>query len=212
MKLYWGAGTCASGIQILLVEAGLAYETEQVDVGCGATRQAPFQAMNPKGKIPTLVRDDGSVLAEFSAVATLIARQAPDVGLIPDDAETEARVIEMMAFVEGTIHGQGFARLFAPAMFEPQGAVHGTLGLGAENVRRQGRGIAERGFAILDPALASQDFVAGDRFTIADAALFYVERWTPAQKTSMPANLQRHFKRMLARPTIKRVRKAWGEA
>jgi glutathione S-transferase len=117
-----------------------------------------------------------------------------------------------MAYVEGTIHGQGFARLFVPAMFEPQDAVHGTPGLGADNVRRQGPAIVERGFAILDPALASRDFVAGDRFTIADATLFYVERSTPAQKISMPANLQRHFKRMLARPTIKRVRKAWGEA
>ena len=121
-------------------------------------------------------------------------------------------MVEMLAFVEGTIHGQGFARLFAPAMFAPQDGVHGTPSPGADSVRQQGRAIVERGFAILDPALASRDFAAGDRFTIADAALFYVERWTPKQKISMPSNLQRHFDRMLARPAIERVRKVWGEA
>lgn len=212
MKLYWGAGTCAIGIQILLEEAGLTYDTEQIDVGGGATRQAPFQTINPKGKVPTLVRDDGSVLTEFSAIATWIARQAPEAGLIPQDATDEARAVEVMAYVEGTIHGQGFGRMFVPTMFEPQDVVHGTLGLGADRVKQQGRAIVERGFAILDPALVSQEFAAGDRFTIADAALFYVERWAPAQKISLPANVQRHFDRMLARPAVQRVRRAWGEA
>jgi glutathione S-transferase len=72
--------------------------------------------------------------------------------------------------------------------------------------------MVERGFAILDPVLASHDFAAGDRFTIADAALFYVERWTPKQKIALPDNVQRHYDRMLARPSIQRVRQAWGEA
>lgn len=76
-----------------------------------------------------------------------------------------------MAYVEGIIHDQGLSRLFAPAMFEPQDAVHCTLGLSADNVRRQGRAIVERGSAIFDPALASQDFAAGDRFTIANAGV-----------------------------------------
>ncbi|MEG3089274.1 glutathione S-transferase family protein [Sphingomonas sp. PB4P5] len=212
MKLFWGAGSCAIGIHILLEEAGLTYETQQLDVAGGEAREAAFQAINPKGKVPTLVRDDGSVLTEFSAIATWIARQAPHVGLIPEDATQEARAVEVMAYVEGTIHGQGFARIFAPQVFEPQDAVHGKLGVGADSVRRQGRDIVERGFAILDPVLASHDFAAGDRFTIADAALFYVERWTPRQKIVLPDNVQRHYDRMLARPAIQKVRQAWGEA
>ncbi|PJI44682.1 MAG: glutathione S-transferase [Rhizobium sp.] len=206
MKLLWGAGSCAIGIHILLEEAGLTYDTEQIDVAGGETRQAAFQAINPKGKVPTLVRDDGSVLTEFGAIATWIARQTSEIGLIPEDATEEARAVEVMAYVEGTIHGQGFARIFAPQVFEPQDAVHGKLG-----VRRQGRDIVERGFAILDPMLAAHDFAAGDRFTIADAALFYVERWTSKQQIALPVHLQRHYDRMLARPAIQRVRQAWGE-
>ncbi len=75
MKLYWEPHTCAIGIHVLLEETGLPYETEKIDVGGGATREPPFLAVNPKGKVPTLVRDDGSVLTEFAAIATWLARR-----------------------------------------------------------------------------------------------------------------------------------------
>jgi glutathione S-transferase len=173
MKLYWGPHTCAIGIHILLEEIGEPYETEKVDTAGGQTRHPPFMAVNPKGKVPTLVRDDGSVLTEFSAIATWLARTNPSANLLPADPEIEARAVEAMAYVEGTIHGQGFARVFVPLMFEPQDVVHTTLGLGKASVERQGRELVETGFAILDPQLGRSPYVAGDVFTIADAALFY---------------------------------------
>jgi glutathione S-transferase len=124
----------------------------------------------------------------------------------------EARAVEVMAYVEGTIHGQGFVRIFAPQVFLPEDAAPGALNGVRESVRRQGRDIVERGFAILDPVLAANDFAASDRFTVADAALFYVERWTPKQKIVLPDNVKRHYDRMLARPAVERSRRAWGEA
>ena len=100
-----------------------------------------------------------------------------------------------MAYVEGTIHGQGFSRLFTPEMFE-----------------RQGRAIVEKGFAILEPRLDRHDYAAGDSFTIADAALLYVERWAEPQGIPLPVNVERHYRRMLARPKVQRVRELWREA
>ena len=169
-------------------------------------------AVNPKGKVPTLVRDDGSVLTEFSAIATWLARTNPRANLLPDDPEIEARAVEAMAYVEGTIHGQGFARVFVPQMFEPQDVVHTTLGLGKASVERQGRELVETGFAILDPQLGRSPYVAGDVFTIADAALFYAERWAPPRNIAMPVNVAAHFERMLTRPSVRKVRELWGES
>jgi glutathione S-transferase len=183
----------------------LRYELEEVDVGHGATHRPEFLALNPKGKVPTLVRDDRSVLTEFSAIATWVARQAPAVELLPHNAEAEARAVEVLAYVEGTIHGQGYGRLFAPSQFAPREDL-------ADAVRQRGREIVERGFGVLDTTLAMQDFAAGERFTIADAALFYVERWAAKVDISLPPHVQRHFERLLARPAIERVREAWGEA
>lgn len=211
MKLYWGPHTCAIGIHVLLEEIGVPYETEKLDVGGGATHEPAFLSVNPKGKVPTLVREDGSVLTEFGAIATWLARTHPAAGLIPDDPECEARMVEALDYVEGTIHGQGFARIFMPATFEPQDVVHQAMGLGSRSVKTQGREIVEQGFAILDPSLARHDFAAGDALTIADMALFYVERWAPQNGITLPINLQRHLDRMFARPAVHKVRQIWGE-
>ena len=211
MKLYWGPHTCAIGIHILLEEIGASYETEKIDVDGGATQEPRFLAINPKGKVPTLIRDDGSVLTEFGAIATWLARTYPEETLIPDDPEEEARMVELMDYVEGTIHGQGFGRIFMPRMFEPQDIVHRVTGLGSSSVKTQGMQLVEQGFAILDPQLARHDFAVGDRLTIADMALFYVERWAPQHDITLPINLQRHLDRMLARPAVHKVRQLWGE-
>jgi glutathione S-transferase len=212
MKLYWGPHTCAIGIHILLEEAQATYETEQIDVAGGAAEKPAFLAINPKGKVPTIMRDDGSVLTEFGAIATWIGRTYPEARLLPDDPDVEARMTEVLEYVEGTIHGQGFGRIFKPSAFEPQDPVHTKLGLGQSSVKAQGKEMLEKAFAILDGQLARRSFAAGSTFTIADAALFYVERWAPQQDIDLPPNLQRHFEMMLARPTVRKVREIWGES
>lgn len=127
------------------------------------------------------------------------------------DPEIEARIVEAIAYVEGTIHGQGYARMFKPEMFEPQDIVHQTVGLGQGSVKRQGRAMVETGFAMLDSQLGEHDYAAGDSFTIADAALFYAERWAEPHGITLPVNVAGHLARMLARPAVHKVRQLWGE-
>ena len=212
MKLYWGKHTCAIGTHVLLEEIGKPYDTEQLDVASGATQKPPFTDVNPKGKVPTLVRDDGSVLTEYAAIATWLARTNPDKHLLPSDPEAEARSLEVMDYVVGTIHGQGFGRLFKPAKFEPPDAVHGTLGLGQASVKKQGREMVENGFAILQRQMRGKPYVAGDHLTVADTALFYAERWAPQVEIELPPSLAAHLARMKARPAVQRVMAIWGES
>jgi glutathione S-transferase len=212
MKLYWGPHTCAIGTHILLEEIGAPYVTVRLDVSGGQTESAEFRSINPKGKVPALVRDDGSVLTEFGAIATWLARKFPEAHLIPASAEDEARSVEIMDYVTGTVHGQGYGRIFKPAKFEPQDLLHAKAGLGRSSVEHQGRAMVEAGFQILDAQLAGREFASGSSLSIADAALFYVERWAPAEEIALPSNVQAHFERMLARPSVQRVRKMWGEA
>ena len=117
----------------------------------------------------------------------------------------------MMCYVEGTIHGQGFARMFAPELFEPQDLIHGTLGLGRTSVQQQGREMVELGFAILDPQLGRHTHAVGDTFTVADAALFYVEHWAPQHSIVLPVNVAAHAERVKTRPAVRKVLELWGE-
>ncbi len=211
MKLYWGPHTCAIGIHILLEEIGRPYDLEKVDVMGGETQKPAFLAVNPKGKVPTLIRDDGSTLTEFAAIATWLARTNPDKDLLPDDPDSEARALEIMDYAVSTLHMQAFSRVFMPEKFEPKDVVHGTLGLGKSTVKAEGEAMVRKAFAILDGAMAGRSFAGGSRFSIADTALFYCERWAPQVGIALPPNLATHFERMKARPAVQRVLAAEGE-
>ena len=75
MKLMFAPGACSIGIHVLLEEIGKPYETQRVNLQEGAQYKPDFTTINPKSKVPTLVRDDGSVLTEFPAIAYWLARQ-----------------------------------------------------------------------------------------------------------------------------------------
>jgi glutathione S-transferase len=202
MKLYMTPGSCSTGIHILLEELDLPFEAYLVNLLAGDQNRAEYLAMNPKGTIPTLVRDDGSALTEFQAIAWWLARAYPKAKLLPDDMEGEARVIEAMDYAVGTIHMQGFARVFTTAHFTPSEADH-------EAVKNRGLEIVAKGYAVLDGLLAGREYVAG-RFSIADAALFYVEFWGDKLKLELPENCRAHYQRMLARPVVQRVLREEG--
>jgi len=211
MKFYWGPHTCAIGIHILLEEIGKPYESVKMDVAGGEAGRAPFKAINPKGKVPTLVREDGTVMTEYGAIATWLARTNPDTALIPADPDAERRGLEVMDYAIGTLHLQGFGRLFKTANYEPQDMLHQTLKLGQASVKDQGRAIIDEALAILDRQMASRPYVAGDAFSIGDSALFYATRWAPQEGIALPPNLAGHYERMIARPAVARVRRIWGE-
>jgi glutathione S-transferase len=199
MKLYYAPGTCAIGIHVLLEEIGKPYRTEAVNFREGAQYKPPYTAVNPKSKVPTLERDDGSILTEFPVIARWLALQNPQANLIPKDPETDIRTMETMEYVVGTMHPQGFTRLFRTDRFAPSAADH-------EAVRAQGRENIEKGFAIVDKTLEGKDYLGGKDLSIADAALFYVEYWG-AKRVGMqlPKNCATHFERMMARPAVQRA-------
>ena len=205
MKLLMAPGACSLGIHILLEEIGRPYEAETVNLREGAQFQPGFTQVNPKSKVPTLIRDDGSVLTEFPAIAFWLARSNPQAKLLPDDADTQARALEAMDYVVSTMHMRGFTMIFRPEMFAgPNGDIEGVKARGTE--------MFTRGLALMNDALAGKEYLLGP-FSIADAALFYVEFWGAARlKLALPPNCAAHYARMLARPAVARVMAAEGLA
>jgi glutathione S-transferase len=205
MKLYYSPGACSLGIHVLLEEIGKPYEVERVDLQKGQQYETGFTSINPKSKVPTLKRDDGSVLTEFPAIATWLARTNSGKALLPSDAEGEARALEAMDYVVSTMHMQGFSRMFRPMNFAPSEADH-------EKVKARGREIFEKGLNLMSQALEGKEYVAG-KFSVADAALFYVEFWAAGRmKMPLPKNCAAHYERMKSRPAVKRALEQEGLA
>jgi glutathione S-transferase len=198
MKLMYSPGACSIGIHVLLEEIGKPYEAQLVNLREGAQFKPEFTSVNPKSKVPTLVRDDGSVLTEYPAIAYYLARTNPEKKLLPDDVEAQARVLEALDYAVSTIHMQGFSRLFRASNYTPNPADE-------DKVKERGKELAEKGFAVMEKALANKDYLAG-AFSIADSALFYVEFWgAKRMNMKLPPNCEAHLNRMLARPAVQRV-------
>ncbi len=198
MKLYYAPGACSLGIHALLEEIGKPYEPVLVALREGAQFKPEYTSINPKSKVPTLVRDDGSVLTEFPAIAYWLASTNPGAKLLPPDADGQARALEAIDYVVATMHMQGFTRMFRPERFSPNPADQ-------DAVKAQGREIFARGFDLMDRTLAGKDYVVGS-YSIADAALFYVEFWANGRTdVPLPAGCEAHYERMKARPAVARM-------
>ncbi|MGK3993548.1 glutathione S-transferase family protein [Sorangium sp. So ce1024] len=197
MKFYMTPGSCSIGIHILLEELDLVFEAHVIDLLAGDHRKPAYLAINPRGSVPTLVRNDGVALTDFASIAIWLATEHPKRDLLPAASAERARVIEVMNFATGYIHGEGFTRVFVSGTHADSAAERAVA-------EREGRAIVERGFARLAPMLTSAGFVV-DRFSIADAALFYVEFWADRIGMRLPERCQIHYLRMLERRAVRQV-------
>ncbi len=204
MKLYYAPGACSIGIHVVLEEIGKPYDAEVVNLREGAQFKPDFTAVNPKSKVPTLARDDGSVQTEYPAIAYWLARTNPYSNLLPDNLDLQARALELIDYCVATIHMQGFSRLFRASNFTPNAADE-------EAVKARGKELVEKGFANLDKALEGKDYAVG-AYSIADSALFYVEFWAGRVGITLPPNCAAHLERMKARPAVQRVLQQEGLA
>jgi len=80
---YYNPQSRAATTRWMLEEVGADYEIRRIDFAAGDSRSPEFLAINPMGKIPTIVRDDGTVLTETGAILAWLADAFPDAGLAP---------------------------------------------------------------------------------------------------------------------------------
>lgn len=181
-------------VLIALEEMGLPYELKPVNVRKGEQKSDAFLALNPNGKVPVLV-DDGFVLTESAAILVYLAEKTGQ--LLPQDGVARARVFEQLFF-----HASGLSPAFGNAGFfkrsspEPQPIAEARFTTEAERI-----------LGLLDAKLATQEFVAGEEFTIADIAHFgWMWRIAfPGLTLDGRPHLSRWFDAVAARPAVQQA-------
>ncbi|MCA0869965.1 glutathione S-transferase family protein [Seohaeicola saemankumensis] len=191
MRLFHSPGSCSEGILLLLEEIGAPFEVEVIDLKQQAQRDPAYLAVNPKGKVPALLRPDGTVLTEFPAIALWLARSFPETGLLGDGLEGEVRALELVDFIVASLHMRGFTLFVVPQKFSPDPLVQAAL-------VAHGRSEAAKGLAHLSERLGDQVYLLG-AFGIADAAAWYVLSFAKATGTELPDNLSALHARIAAR-------------
>jgi glutathione S-transferase len=165
MKLYFSTGACSLSPRIVLLEAGLPFTAERVDLKSKKTANgADYLSINSKGAVPALELDDGQLLTEGPAIVQYLADLKPDSGLAPRAGSFERyRLMEILNFITSEVH-KSFSPLFKPDT--PADAREIAL----DNLAKR--------FDWLSKHLAGKKFLMGDTFTVADAYLFTVLRWS----------------------------------
>ena len=198
MNFYMTPGSCSTGIHILLEELELVFSAQVVNLLAGDTQKPAFLAINPKATIPVLVRDDGTALTDFIAIAWWLAATYPQAKLLPEGLDKQAEVLNVMNDIVSGIHMQGFTRIFTPERYM---AREGDKSW----VEAQGRSCVDKGLALIERRLQAKPGYLFGRFGIADAALFYVEFWASRINLALPAACAEHLRLMQSRPVVKRV-------
>lgn len=199
MKLYYKAGACSLSPHIALLEAGLTFELEAVDLKTKLTASgADFTAINSKGYVPALVLDNGKVLTEGAAIVQYIADLKPESGLAPaNGSEARYELQSWLSFISTELH-KPFGSLFNPAQSTDwKAAAQALLSKRLDWVATQ---------------LGEREFLLGDRFTVADGYLFTVLGWANLVGFSLDAwpSLQTYRTRIGARPKVIEALKAEG--
>lgn len=191
MKLYFSPSACSLSPHIVLREAGLEFELEKVDLRSKQTAGGvDFKTVNPKGSVPALALDDGQVLTEGPAVVQYLADLVPEKQLAPAAGSmARYRLMEWLNFISTELH-KGFSPLFNPAM--PAEAKKITLD----------RLVSRLDY--LETQLQPDSYLLGSQFTVADAYLFTVLRWsTPFDlDLSRWLAIEAYFKRVSERPAV----------
>jgi glutathione S-transferase len=210
LKFYMTPGSCSTGIHILLEELDLPFEVTIVNLPAGDHLKPAYVALNPKGTIPTLVLDDGQALTEFQAIAYWLARSYPRRRLLPDDPLLASRALELMDYVVGTLHGQGYTRIFTTDRYLPAGLADTERSTWLAAIQARGRQMVAEVFDVIEARLPETGYAIGADFSIADAALFYVEFWADKTGLPLPPRCAAHYQLTRSRPVVQRVLREEG--
>jgi len=185
MKLYYSPGACSLATHISLLDAGLDFELERVDIKRKVTAAgADYTTINSKGYVPALLLDGGELITENLAVLDWITTQFPALGIEGKLGRT--RLLEALGYLATEIH-KGFKPFFQGASSEEKAIAASQL------IRRLGW-LAER---------VKGTYLFGEQPTVADYYLFVMLRWAVNAGLSVPPALQALHSRIGARPNVR---------
>lgn len=199
MKLYYSPGVCSLSPHIILRETNTPFELVKTDLKTKKTEDGrDFRQVNAAGYVPALQLDDGTILTEGPAIVQYIADTAEATSLAPRNGSIERYKLQSwLNFVATELH-KGFSPLFNG------------------NMPEEGKAVARESLlsriAVVDKHLASNEYLMGKSFTVADAYAFTVLNWARPLKLDISGfeNVAGYLARIAERPAVKAAMKAEG--
>jgi glutathione S-transferase len=201
VKLYDSIGPNPRVVRMFLAEKGVAIPRETVDLLGGANRQGPHLERNPAGQMPCLQLDDGAFLAEILPICEYLEEKHPQPVLIGASAEERARTRMWARRIDLNIAepmANGFRYAEGLGLFQNRIRV---IPQAADDLKA----VAREKLAWLDGLMDGNEWIAGERFTLADVFLYAFVDFGRTVGQPLDAKLSwlpRWFERVAARPSV----------
>lgn len=197
LKLYYAQRTRSSRPRWTLEELGVPYEIVNVDTKAKENKRPDYLKINPMGVVPTLL-DDGHPVYESAAICAYLADKFPEKALAPELKTYERGLYYQWLFF-------GMATLEPPTWAYYQHSV-----LLAEDRKRaeildESRAKLTKAVGVVSEALGENQYLVGDRFTVADIVVGSVLNWGRAMKLIQDERLSAYIHRLVDRPAYKRA-------
>jgi glutathione S-transferase len=200
MKLYYSPAACSLAVHIVAREAGVAVELNKVDLATHRLDDGTdYDTINPRGYVPALRLDDGTLLTEVAAIVQYLGDLNPASGVVPAAGTMQrVHVQEWLTFVSSELH-----KVFSPWLWHKDTA---------ESTKRSVRERLALRFAEMDGLLARQPYLTGAQFSVADAYAFTIVNWSHFMMISLKPypHLSAYMARIGSRPQVMAAMQAEG--
>ncbi len=170
--LYGANGSGSSLVECVLLELGADFEVRILDARRGAHREPHYRAINPHGKMPTLLTPQGETLTESAAIVLTLVARHPEAELMPTPGSPEhALALRWLIFVVAELYPV-VEIMDHPERFTPDESEGAQAG-----VRERAHAMWRARWQIVEDALGEGPYLLGDRFCATDVFLGGLSRW-----------------------------------
>ena len=197
--LFYAPNTCALASHILLEEVGAKYELARIDFAGNEQRKPEYLAINPLGRVPALVCEEG-VLTETPAILAFIAQSFPKAGLAPfDNPFSFARAQSFNSYLCSTAHVAHAHRMRGYRWADDPAAI--------EAMQRKVPESVTACYLLIEKGLPPGPWVLGDTYSICDPYLFALAQWLEDDGVDMSLmpRIATHRRRVAERPAARRA-------
>lgn len=183
---------------IVLEEIGQPFNLELVSTDKGEARSDKFKKLNPKGRVPVLIKGDW-MLTEAPAILLHLASENPEFA--PKGQEEFSRALEWLNWLSGTVHSVAIRQIWKSEYFTTDPAMHASI-------QAKGHEHLAEAHALIENRLTGEEWILPSGYTVLDPFLLVFYRWGHRMNLPMRENCPKwtkHAERMLERPAVQRA-------
>lgn len=196
LTLYYSPGACSLAAHIVLEESGEPYEARRVDFTKAEQRGEAYLEINPLGRVPALVLEDGTPIAENTAILPYLGKR---FGLWPAEPVAEAKALSLIGFFASSVH-PAHAHFRRTERYSADPSAFPAI-------QEMGRKTFIAYLAQIDGMLAGRDWML-DAYSVVDPYALVFYSWG-LRHYGLPMGEYKNYTalrdRLLARPAVRRI-------